>query len=397
MLKRFVAVVLLFSTFVITAPVSAADFNTPKTLGSVSGSGGVRVRGSTVSPEGTLFSGDHVAVGSNGTARVMLTNGGRIVLDRSTDLTFGKTGELQLTKGNAAFNTKNTGIDILAGNFSIKGNAAVSGNVAFVGSNAIGLRITSGTATVRNLTTKETYQVSAGQERLFSFTNSDAKAPIAQLASNMPTPIPAVPPAPQVPQSPAKGLTTSGWIAILATIGGAAAAIAVLATRGNNDEDTAAIISRQKALQAAATAASTASQASTTANQVASAANTTNTAIANSTINAATKATLTAQATAISSQATATQQQIASLNTQLTQLQAQLANATDQAAINSITAQINTVIASLNQQTAILNQQIAALNTLVAQATAAGVQGVPTVTITPIPPVPQVASASVPV
>jgi len=221
MLKRFVAIVLLFSTVVITTPLSAADFTTRKSLGSISGSGSVSLRGIAVSQEGTLFPGDRIAVGSSGTARVMLLNGGKIVLDRSTDLTFAQSGQLQLAKGNAAFNSKNNPLEIVAGNYSIKGDSNLSGNVAFVGSDYIGLRIASGTATVQNLKTKQSYKVSAGQERLFSLTTTEVRTPLTQLASNMPAPLPAVPPMPAPQAGAGKGLTTSGWVAILATIGGA--------------------------------------------------------------------------------------------------------------------------------------------------------------------------------
>jgi hypothetical protein len=141
-----------------------------------------------------------------------------------------------------AFVTKSGNLDIAAGNYRITGGHDVVGNVAYVGHDFIGLRVKTGTAIVRSLTTDESVNVIAGQERLFSVSGDNNKAPVAQLASlAVPDPIPVAPPVPQAPAGPGaatapapvakKSITKMGWVAILATIAGAIAAIAVIATR----------------------------------------------------------------------------------------------------------------------------------------------------------------------
>jgi len=401
--QKLTVVVLLVATIFVTTPVSAADFTSKAALGSISGVGRVELRGLSLQHEGTLFAGDHVAIGEKSGAKVLLRNGQKLVLDQLTALTFNAGGQVKIGNGNAAFSSKLGKLDIVAGPFQIKGDRELAGDVSFVGTNYVGVRVNTGKATVTNLKTRQTYEVAAGHERLFNVVTGGNMTSVAELASTVPDAIPAVPPIPQRPTPPTTtpsggsqqpksgGISHSGWIAIFATLGGVAAAIAVLATRGD-DETTAPDVT--KARTALTAAISTAGSATAANNTIASSANS-----AITTINASSspqKTALLAQANAIASQATLTQQQIASLTTTLNSLQSQLAGVTDQAALTALTTQINNTIASLNQQDVILNQNITALNALVTAAAAGGVT-LPPVGIPPVQQTPGVASASIPV
>src|SRR2546423_1555065 len=86
LLRRFVAVTLLFSTLFVTMPISAAELAPSRTtLGSVSGSGAVSLRGVSLQ-EGTIFNGDVLEVGYKGYARVMFVAGHRLELDANTKI-----------------------------------------------------------------------------------------------------------------------------------------------------------------------------------------------------------------------------------------------------------------------------------------------------------------------
>jgi len=405
MLNRFTAVVLLFSTALVTAPVSAAELAAPHaSLGSVSGVGPVSLRGVSVAQEGTIFSGDELQVGSKGYAKVMLVAGHRLELGADTKINIRQSEKnivIQIKSGNVAFTSAgNSQLTLTVGPYEISPEHNSAGNAALIGKDALGLRTIKGKVAVKQTALHTTTVVAKGQEKIMTFAGQTS-APLTQIASTVPGPLPAVPPAPPDPQtSPAgtagtKGLSKTGWIAVLATLGGAGAAIGILASRSNNNENNAAILARQQLLQTAQTAMSTAQTATSATSTIASATTQLNAAINASNISASQKASLTNQSNLISSAATAIQQQIASLQTQLTTLTTQISSTTDQNAINQLKSQLNGVITQLNAQIAALNQQIASLNALLAQATAAGVQGVPTVNLAPIPPAPT-ASASVP-
>jgi len=404
--RGFIALLVLLAIAFTTAPITAADFTTKLVIGSVSAVGSVNLRGVTISQEGTLFPGDQVSVGAKGYAKVTLLNGHKLELASMTKLTVvgsKQSAQLQVASGNMGFTTQAGTLDIVAGNYQITGDHNVVGNVAYVGNGFVGLHVKIGTVTVRNMTTKETVKVNAGQDRLFSL-QGDMNRPLAQLASNgLPAPIPTVPPAPDPqagggnPPAQANGITKTGWVAILGTIGGAAAAIAVLATRPNNTVNNSLILTQQKTIAAATAAQATAVAATTTATQVASTATAATVAIAAATnLPTATRTTLTTQAQTLSAAAQASQQQIGQLQIQLQQLQTQLSNASGPQ-ITAIQNQINTVTNSLNSEVTNLDNEINALNALVASAVASGVPNTPSVpvTIQPIPPAPT-ASASIP-
>jgi len=383
--KKVVAITMLVATFCVTTPVSAAELTNSSSLGSVTAVGDVSVRGVNITQDGTVFAGDKVAVGSKGSARIILVNGRQVIMNQGSELTVSQTTELRLSKGNVAINGKTVPINIVAGNYTIKGDKALSGDVAFVGSEYVGLRVHAGQATVENTKTKTSYKVSAGEERMFSLNTDSATTPVRTASS-----IPTIPATPSIPTQP-RALSKGGTIALVATLAGAGAAIAFLATKGDK-----ALVGKGTVESVVATAKANATTAATTATQITTATAATNTAIANSNLSAAAKAALQSQASTITSNAQATQTQIANINAQLASLQTQLGSATDQASLNAVATAINNLITQLNTQTAILNSQITALNTLVSNAQAQGVQGINTPGIATIPTTGQVPSGSVP-
>jgi len=138
-----------------------------------------------------------------------------------------------------SFVSKSGNLAITAGRYEITGKRNLTGNVAYIGDGFVGLRVKGGTATVRNLTTNETVQVRAGQERISSLQSADSKTPIAQLASvGAPERIPAPPRAPQQLANGNAGSTgkLSKWgkIAIAATVVGVVIALVVLSTPGTH-------------------------------------------------------------------------------------------------------------------------------------------------------------------
>jgi len=384
MLKRLIAVVTLFSTVLITMPVSAAELGAPRpSVGAVTGVGTVSLRGVSVPQEGTIFSGDELQVGAQGYAKIMLVAGHRLELDRDTKIAIQQTGKnvvVQIKTGNVAFTSAATSqLTLQVGPYEIVPQPNAAGNAALVGKDALGLRTIRGKIAVQSTASSAvSYVVSAGQERILTFAGQ-MRQPIAQLASNMPGPIPALPPVPDpAPQTaPAgRGLSKAGWLAILATIGGATAAIAVLATSGTT-ENVSAILAKQQAAQAAQQAQQATQQAQAAAQAQAQAATTANAQLA-----ALPPSTQTQLATqiqnfqAISSQAQATLQQIANLSGPLAAAAQAVQSATPgtpayNTAVtnyNTLAAQFNNLVAQAQQQQAAYNQAAQLLNTGAANA-----------------------------
>jgi len=388
-LKPLIAVTLLFSTLLITMPVSAAELATSRTsVGSVSGVGPVSLRGISIPQEGTLFDGDILQVGYKGYAKVTLVAGHRLELDANTQISVHQSATnvvIRVNSGNVAFIRTGTSVLMLQiGPYEIIPESNAAGSVALIGKEALGLRGMRGKMAVRQTTLRTSSIVTEGQERILTFTGQSS-APLAQIASTAPSPIPAIPPAPQGASPPGRGLSTGGWIAILATVGGAAAAIAVLATRGDNDEENSAILFRQRTVQGTQAAVTAAQQASTTAQQVQTAANTVNAALAGLT-NATVRANLQNQTQTISSQVTAAQTQLATFTTTLNGLLGQLQSATSNSQIASLVDQINGVIRQINGQISIINADITQLQAIVASANQNGLNIAPIV-IQPAPTV----------
>jgi hypothetical protein len=395
------SLILVLSTIITTTPISASELAGKGVIGSVSVVGAVELRGVPLAQEATLFLGDQLRVADKGYAKVTLVNGQKLEIGSNSDATLsGRAGkiELSLRSGNASFTSPGaTPLKVTVGTYEITGNHKVSGNVA-VGNDTLAVHILTGSVLVRNQKTKESYEVSNGQERLISL-NASAGAPI-QVASNVPTPIPPIPGS----DSGDPGSTTNttkehggilglpggllGSIGILGGAGAAAAAVAI--TSGG----------QSPAVQGGAgqSATDTAQQAINAATQVANTAAAANTAIANAqNVPAGTRATLNAQAQSIQSQAQASAQQITNLLQQLQQsMSAQTQTVPEGKAVLSPRAQnqaqINAIIGNLNSEISRLNGLINQLHDLLNRASSVGVPGLPA--MPPLQAIPQATSAS---
>jgi len=382
-ITQFVALSLTILVLAATSPVSAAEITAPANIGSVSAIGSVQLRGVGVS-EGTLFSGDRLNVAQGAYAKVVLGSGPKIEVGGSSDVTVTRDADavnIQLTSGNIAFTGNGQKpVRVRVGSYEVTATGTARGSVAFVGSEAFGVRVIDGTVSVRNTTTKQSFTVQKGGERLISL--QAANQPSALLASSAPSSIPAAPAMP--PQALSGGMKTA---LIVGSILGSAGAIAVLMTKNDDtNQEAANRLARTQALNNTAALAATASTAKATAAQVNSATASATTAIqASTTIPAATKTNLNNQASAITSKANGANAAIVALENQINAL-----NAAINAAGSVSTANQNALIgyiAALEAQRLILNQAINDLLALIQQAnTAAGTTIIQNPNIQPIPP-----------
>ena len=387
-LKRSIAFVLLCSTVFATIPVSATELASPNSsLGYVTGVGPVSLRGIPMMQEGTVFGGDDLQVGAKGYAKVTLVGGYKLELDESTNVNIRQNRNnivVQIRSGNVGFTAaKSSELTLLAGPYEVSVDNASSGNLSVIGTGEMGVRTMKGKVTVRQTTTKSSYVVAQGQERVLTF-DGESREPLTQVASNVPTPIPAVPP--PIPQrSPgSSGLSAVTWIAIAAGIGGAAATLAFLASSSTTSSSSPNKNSvAQQNLDSVVSAAKSATSAN---NQLSTAAGQTLNAIGTS----PTRATLRNRGLAIQAAATNIATQLASITTQLNSLQVALNGGTD------ISAALETVRLALNVQINSLNTQITALKTLITDAGVAGVKGLPNFKISLVASAPALVSCSVP-
>src|SRR5262245_56333385 len=239
--RRLVAVALVFTTVLVTMPVSAADFGSAKSvIGSVSAVGPVELRGIGISQEGTLFAGDRIRAGQKGYAKVLIGTANKIELSEQSDINVNRDAQgvkIAMNTGTVGFTaTSPLRIDILP--FEVTATDGASGHVAIMGPTAAGVRAVNGKVTVRNLKTSESFVILKGQERLFATQGGAHSASLAELASNAPLPIPA--PVPQAPAGRTSGglaMDTGAWLAVIggAAVGGLAIWGLVVALNNRDD------------------------------------------------------------------------------------------------------------------------------------------------------------------
>jgi hypothetical protein len=322
---QFMALSLAILTLVGTAPVSAAEIASPANIGSVSAVGSVQLRGVGIS-EGTLFSGDRLNVAPGGYAKVVLGSGPKVEVGGNSDVTVEKGSDainIQMTSGNIAFSGNGEKpVRVRIGAYEITAAGQFRGSVAFVGSGAFGVRVLDGNVSVRNTSTKQSYTVGKGSERLISLSDNSQSG--ALLASAAPTAIPAMPAMPARRQMSGGAKTAL----IVGAVAGSAGAIAWLMTK-NDDSDTEARnrLIRTQALANAAAIEATAAQVTATAQAIATATTSALAIInANAAIgtpaNAAAKLALQNAATATISKANTAANTAISLQAQINQLEA---------------------------------------------------------------------------
>jgi hypothetical protein len=406
--RRVVAVALVLTTTFITMPVTAADLSAPRpVIGSVSAVGNVDLRGLAISQEGTLFSGDSIRAHQKAYAKVLLEKGNRLELSEKTDLKLNRDAQgvqIAMNAGTLGFTARTPlRIDILP--FEILASDDASGNVAIMSPTTAGVRAITGKVTVRNRKTSESFVLLKGQERLLGLNNGTPRPTFADLASNVPMPVP-------VPQAPA-GRTSGGiamdsgaWVAVIAGAAVAGIAITGLVIAMRNSDDLDEIKEQNSALSAQIAANNTATQAALRAisNAAALAANAAQVqatgAIAASlaaqtdaALRAAGQTALAAQAATLATSASAAATQASALQAQITTLQAQIATAgtASAAQLSSLT----TLQTALTAQRNALNAAIAALNALLANPTVMNTPGVPRTSLSTVP-APATSSASIP-
>lgn len=392
---RSVTLLLVFLLVVYTMPLSAANGTSRATsIGQVSAIGVVDLRGVRINGDGTLFSGDRVNVGAGAYARVTLGAGPKLEVGSGSDVTVTRESDsvqVNMASGNVAF--KGDGktpirMRVSAYEVTVPGNA--SGNVAYVGKSAFGVRVLTGSVSVRNTVTKQSFSVQKGSERLISLQTGDVQQPFAQLASSLPAAVPALP---QTAQG--SGLSRGGWIAVIGTIAGATAAIVVLTTRNDDtDDDAATRLAQIKAVQNLNAVAATATATSSLAANVSATATQALDAINKS--NVSNKAALQASANAVLSKASSATVKAAKVTADVAALQNEIANQ-EGAPTAAQEAKLKQLLADLESARLEANSALADLNTLLSQMTAAGVPNTPAPpSAQPVPP-PTIASASIPV
>jgi hypothetical protein len=222
--RRLTAVALVLSIAFITMPVSAADFSTRNSaIGSVSAVGLVDLRGVGISQEGTLFAGDSVRAHEKGFANVLLGTGSKIELSEKTDITVNRDAQgvkIAMNTGSLGFTAKSAlRIDLMP--FEVTASDDASGHIAIMSPTSAGVRALSGKVTIRNLKTSESFVLLKGQEQFLGLPNGIHAPALAEVAANVPMPIPA--PKPQTPAGKTSGsglaMDTGAWLAV---IGGAA-------------------------------------------------------------------------------------------------------------------------------------------------------------------------------
>jgi len=386
-ITRFLALSLAILMLGATAPVSAAEFASPANIGSVSAVGSVQLRGVGIS-EGTLFSGDRLTVAPGAYAKVVLGAGPKVEVGENSNVTVSKDNDavnIQMTSGNIAFsNNGQKPVRVRIGNFEVTAVGQSRGTVAFVGSGAFDVRMLEGTVSVRNSTTKQSFTVAKGSERLISLGDSNQSG--ALLASTSPSAIPAI------PAMPARRQLSGGakTALIVGSVLGTAAAIVILMNKNDDtDADAAArlravtgarTLDSIEATQAAAVRADTDVAAAST-----NAFNAINAAATSATFTAAEKAALLTRATNLTNAANASKSQLATLQAQLAALENQLANSTP-SNIAAIETAIATLLTATNTEVANVNSLILQLNALVADARAEVPNIVPIPTIQLVPP-----------
>jgi hypothetical protein len=387
-LRRLVATALVFSTVLVTMPVSAADFGTSKSvIGSVSAVGPVELRGIGISQEGTLFAGDSIRAGQKGYAKVLLGTGSKIELSEKTDVNVNRDAQgvkIAMNTGTIGFTASSPlRIDVMP--FEVTATDNASGNVAIMSSTTAGVRAINGKVTVRNLKTSESFVVLKGQERLLGLQTGINAPALAQVASNVPGPVPA--PKPQTPAGKTGGglaMDTGAWLAVAgaAALGGLAIWALVEAKNNNDDIDDlkASQTAQLKAISNASALANTAAQLQAQQAAVASLA-----AQASAALRVAGNTTASNAANSIASQSASVQSQLASLQGQISAAQATIANG-GTANLSALLSQEQALLTQANS----LAQQ---LNTLLAQN--ANTPGVPQTTVSTVQP-PAQSSASIP-
>ena len=241
--RKLLAVALLLTTTLITMPVSAADFSTPKAvIGSVSAVGSVDLRGVGISEEGTLFSGDTIRANEQGYAKVLLGTGSKIELNEKTAVKVTRDAQgvkIAVNTGTIGLTAKsNVRVDVAP--YEVIATDGSSAQVGVLSATTGSVAAINGKVTVRNTKTSEAFVILKGHEQFLSLQNGIHAPSLGEVASNVPT----VPPGPTTPPQTPAGKTggglamdTGAWLAVLGAAGLGAISIWALVEAHNNNDD----------------------------------------------------------------------------------------------------------------------------------------------------------------
>jgi hypothetical protein len=238
--RKLLAVALLFTTTLVTMPVSAADFSSARpVIGSVSAVGSVELRGVGISQEGTLFAGDSIRANDNGYAKVRLGTGSKIEVYEKTAVRVNRDAKglkIAMTNGVIGITAK-TPIRVDVMPYEVTASDDAAAHVGYLSPTTASVKALNGKVTVRNTKTSESFVVLKGHEQLLGLNNGIHAQSLGEVAGNIPT-VPTLPTRPQTPPGKTGGgglaMDTGAWLAVLG--GGALAAISIWAlVEAHND------------------------------------------------------------------------------------------------------------------------------------------------------------------
>jgi len=224
MLRNATALVLMLVLEIIPITLTSADFSTATgSLGSVTGSGTLLLRGIGVRQVGTVFSGDSLRTGDKSHANLVFADGNRVQLASNTTFATNRNNQVVqvlLTSGEIAFKASKNPVTIVCGDYQIVPEPDSSAGVTILNADFAAVRVATGSVALKNIKDRSVIHVSSGNEHILKLRTGQQPAPV-QLASTMPTRIPA----PQAGRAAGKEINWALWGPIIA--GGTAGAIII--------------------------------------------------------------------------------------------------------------------------------------------------------------------------
>jgi len=195
MLRNATSLILISFLGVIPITLVSADFSTGTAiLGTITGSGTLLLRGTGVRQVGTVFNGDNIHTGDKSQANLIFANGTRVELASNTTFTAKQNNQflqLSLISGEIAFSASKSPVTIVWGHYQIVSEPNSSGGVAIINAEFAAARAATGSVTLRNIKDKSVVVLPPGSEHILNLTSHQQQRLPAQLASTMPTQIPA--------------------------------------------------------------------------------------------------------------------------------------------------------------------------------------------------------------
>jgi hypothetical protein len=223
--RNAAAFVLVLALALIPITAISADFSTGTgILGTITGSGTLELRGTEVRQVGTVFSGDRVHTGDKSQANLFFANGNRIQLASNTTFVTNRNSQIvqvSLLSGEIAVKASKSPVTIVCGDYQIVPEPDSSVGVAILGADFAALRVATGSVTARNIRDKRVIVLASGSENILNLRTSQQQPTPVQLASSMPTRIPAG----QQGRAAGRDVNWALWGPVIA--GGVAAAIII--------------------------------------------------------------------------------------------------------------------------------------------------------------------------